>query len=85
MEQEIEKVKDLVYNTKTTCMYGFKPKEIEELLKNFPNIKRGDFNRALGVNTCMMHDGEIVTYHSDIELALITLIEDREKHLYEWD
>ena len=49
---------------------GFTPSEIDELLKEYPNIDMKKFNEATSGVTGIMIDGEFITFHCDIELAL---------------
>ena len=53
------------------------------LIKN--NIDSDKFYDALGVNTCCMIDGQIITYYWDVELALACVLQDRDKTIDEWD
>jgi hypothetical protein len=63
---------------------GFLSSETNVILERF-NIDKDKFNETLGVNTCMIIDGEILNYHCDIELALRCMLENRDKTLEEWD
>jgi len=49
---------------------GFTPSEIDELLKEYPKVNMKKFNEALSGVTGMMIDGEFVTFHCDVELAI---------------
>lgn len=49
--------------------FGLTNSEIKALLKE-RKINEKDFNKALGTNTCMVINGEIITYHTDIDRAL---------------
>jgi len=62
---------DIVYNYPTKYREGFTNSEIEEVLKNFPNLNREFYNNALYGTTCMMIDNEMIIYHCDIENAII--------------
>ena len=64
---------------------GFTDSEIEELLKQYPNINREKFNNALMGITCMMIDKELIIYKSDVELALKCGLDNRDVRWYEWD
>lgn len=48
-------------------------------------LDKPTFYDKLGVNTCMVIDGEVITYHCDVELAVRLVIEDREMTQEEWD
>ena len=49
--------------------FGLTNNEIKELLKE-QKINEKDFYKALGINTCMIINGETITYHTDIDRAL---------------
>jgi hypothetical protein len=78
-------IKEKVYNYPTKHKEGFLQSEIEELLKEYPNIDMEKFNSSLWGNTCMIKDDEMVQYHCDIEMALLCGIEKRDLRNYEWD
>lgn len=79
-----ENLSDFVNNYPTKHKYGFIGTETNEILEKF-GIDKDKFYTALGVNTCMIIDGDVINYHCDIELALRCVIEDRDKTLDEWD
>jgi hypothetical protein len=79
-----ENLTDFIYNYPTKHQYGFMSSETNEILEKY-KIDKEKFYTALGVNTCMIIEGEILNYHCDIELALRCVIENREKRLDEWD
>jgi len=64
-----ENIEDYIENFPTKYNIGFTSNEIEDVCK-YLKIDRDSFNTALGINTCTMIDGEILTYHSDIINAL---------------
>lgn len=70
---------------KTKNKEGFTKSEIQELLKQFPNINKEKFDNALTGITCMMKDGEIIIYHCDIELAIRCGLQNRNPTNLEWD
>lgn len=80
-----QNIHDIVYNFKTKNEQGFTKSEIEELLKEFPNINMEKFSNAFIGNTCMLIDDEIITYHCDVEHALYCGIENRDLNIWEWD
>lgn len=49
------------------------------------NVDADEYHKKLGVNTCMVMDGKIVTYHCDVEMAIGLCLENREQNPYEWD
>ena len=70
---------------KTKYKEGYTNSEILKLLENYPEVNIKDFNKAIGVHTCMIIDGETITYHGDVQLGLILCLEKREPKSYEWD
>jgi len=48
-------------------------------------LDKPTFYDKLGVNTCMVINGEVITYHCDVELAVLLVIEDRDVTQSEWD
>lgn len=81
---EYKKIKDTVYNYKTKNEHGFTKTEIHNLLVEL-KINEKRFNKALGVNTCMLIDGEVITYHTDVLKGVVCAIENREQNSLEWD
>ena len=57
--------------------FGLTNDEIKVLLKE-RNINEKDFNKALGTNTCMIINGQTITYHTDIDKALRLLTNKNE-------
>jgi len=76
---------DIVYKYPTKYREGFTKSEIEEVLKNFPNLNREFFNKALFGTTCMMIDNEIITYHCDIENAICCGLKGTDVSGIKWD
>lgn len=64
--------------------YGFTSEEIKNLLKEY-DLNPESFYNALGINTCMIIDGQTITYHCDIEKALFCVVENRNQNIWEWD
>ena len=81
----MDNLKRKVYNFPTKHKEGFISNEIKVLLKEYSSVIGDRFFEALGVNTCRVIDGEIVTYHCDVLTALRCAIEDRDIRLSEWD
>ena len=69
---------------KTKHKEGFTGYEIEFILEKY-KIDKDKFYEALGVNTCMMVEGDYITYHCDVEKGLRCVIEDRDQNILEWD
>jgi hypothetical protein len=63
---------------------GFTGVEIQVMLLD-NKIDHNKFYDTLGVNTCMMIDGQTITYTWDVENALDRVINDRDITLDEWD
>lgn len=76
---------DIVYKYPTKNKEGFTNSEIEDVLKNFPNLNRDYFNTALKGTTCMMIEKEIITYHCDIENAIICGLKGTNVVGIKWD
>ena len=83
-ESEYEKLQKKIFNYKTKYVEGFIQSEIEHLLEEL-NINERRFKKALGVNTCMMRDGDIIVYHTDILKGVVCALENREQNSLEWD
>ena len=83
-ESEYEKLQKKVFDYNTKYKVGFIKSEIEQLLEEL-NINERRFYKALGVNTCMLIDGEVITYHTDILKGVVCAIENREQNSLEWD
>lgn len=84
MKADYEKIEKAVDTYPTKYRHGFTHTEISDLLENL-NINEKKFNKAMGVNTCMLIDGNTITYHTDIIKGIICAIEDREQNNIEWD
>ena len=79
-------LQDKVYNYPTKHKMGFLLEELNELLKDYPNINMDKFNDALLGNTCGVDaNGKLIQYHCDIVTAPRCGIENRDVYLYEWD
>lgn len=76
--------KEIIETSERKNEIGFTGAEIKSMLIKH-NIDQDKFYETLGVNTCVMIDGEIVTYFWDIELALECVLQDRDKTIGEWD
>ena len=84
MKADYKKIADYVYGYKTKHKEGFIKKEITAILYEL-NINEKRFKRNLGVNTCMIIDGQVITYRKDILNGIICAIVDREKNIIDWD
>lgn len=78
-------LRDIVYNFPTKNEHGFIKSEIDELLKDYPNLNMDRFNDAMIGNTCMVIDNEIIIYHCDVLKALRCGIENRGLTFEEFD
>jgi len=81
---ESKNVQKLIEEYPTKHKEGFIGSEIITIINEY-GISSDTFFDALGVNTCMIIDGDMVTYHCDIITALYCVLEGREKHPLEWD
>ena len=79
-----DEVSEAVSKFPTKNKEGFTDNEIKQLCEMF-KIEEKKLNTALGTNTVIMIDGEIITYHSDVEMALICCVEHRDMNALEWD
>jgi hypothetical protein len=79
------KIQDYVYNFKTKYDRGFTDDEINTVLKDFPDINVKKFDEALWCNTCQVIDDKIITYHQDIQKAIICGLQNRDLTTEEWD
>jgi hypothetical protein len=79
-------IKDLVGSYPTKNKEGFTSEEIKDLVaNNFPHVTKEQFAEKLGINTCMVINGEVVMYRFDVRLALRLINEDRDVNALEWD
>jgi len=79
-----ENVEEIVLNYKTKHLAGFTRVELLALLEKY-SIDVDHFYDKLGVNTVMVIETEVVTYHCDILKGLRCVIENREQTYEEWD
>jgi hypothetical protein len=77
-------ITNVVNNFPVKYEYGFTASEINTLLTEY-DLNEDLFYQKLGVNTCMVIEGQTITYHCDIEKALFCLVENRDEDLWEWD
>ena len=78
-------IKSIVLETVTESHWGFNPDEVDELLKQFPDINMRKFNYALNGNTCMTIGGKMITYPCDLITALYCGMQNRDMISYEMD
>jgi len=77
-------LEDYIYNYPTKHEEGFTTNEMLKLIYEL-HLGKDRFFDKLGVNTCMIIDGDWITYHCDVLLAARLCIENREMRWYEWD
>ena len=77
-------ITNVVNNFPVKYEYGFTASEINTLLTEY-DLDEDLFYQKLGVNTCMVIEGQTITYHCDIEKALFCLVENRDENFLEWD
>lgn len=78
-------LEDYVNTYPVKSKWGFNPDELKEIISEFPDINMDKFNNAMMGNTCMMEEGQIITYPCDVVTALRCGIENRDINLSEWD
>ena len=78
-------IRNAVNSYCTKYEQGFTPSEIMELLKEFPDINMDKFNDAMMGNTGIIIDGDFITYHCDVELAIKCGVYNRDVRIWEWD
>jgi len=81
----MENIKNYVDRFETKYEEGFTNSEIKQVIKAFPRMNKKYFFAALDGITCIVKDGNIITYHDDIEKALRCATEDRKQSWYEFD
>lgn len=81
----MDKIKQKIDNYNTKYKQGFINTEIEDILKEYPNINMDKFNNALMGISCMVINNETVIFHCDIEKAIRCGIENRNLNFWEWD
>lgn len=77
-------ITNVVNNFPVKYEYGFTASEINTLLTEY-DLDENLFYQKLGLNTCMVIEGQTITYHCDIEKALFCLVENRDENFLEWD
>ncbi len=85
MELRKDMIEDVVYNTKTKYREGFTRQEILDILNTYNNIDQEKFDEAMMGNTGMLINGEFITYHCDLRLALYCGVEKRGVRPFEFD
>ena len=81
----LDKLYCIVYSFDTSVYEGYTKHDVEELLKQFPDINKEKFDKALLGNTCAIVNEEIIMYKHDILTALRCGVENRDMYLWEWD
>jgi hypothetical protein len=84
MKADYEKIEKQVYEFQTKYTKGFIDSEITELLEKL-NINEKRFSKAMGVNTCIIIDEQVITFHVDIIKGIVCAIEDRGQDIFEFD
>lgn len=71
---------------KTKHDFGFTSNEVKDMLEQMaPTITEEAFAEAMGVNTVITIEGEVVYYKVDIYTAIDMCINNRERKWYEFD
>ena len=82
----IEKIENILNNYKTKNKEGFIKSEIDEILKEFPDINVEKYNDAMMGHTCLISkDDEFIFYLTDFRTALYCGVENRDMTSLEWD
>ena len=76
-------IKKIVNEFPTKYSSGFTDEEIADLLEQL-NFNEKRFNKAMGTNTVMIIDGNIIHYHTDIESALNQVLNGKSQHPLAW-
>jgi hypothetical protein len=86
---DYKELEDKIYNYPTKYKEGFLYTEIQEVLKDYPNISMKHFDDGMLGNTCSakMENNKLtpVIYHCDVLKSLIAGIEGRNLTVEEWD
>ena len=80
----MSEIKEKIESFPTKWPEGFTNEEEKKLCEEL-NIDYSKYCHKLGVNTCIVKEGESLTYHCDVELAVRLCLENRDKTLMEWD
>ena len=78
-------VYEKVHSFPTKHKEGFIQAEIDELLKQFYDVRMDKFNDAMRGNTCMLIGEEVIIYHCDVLTALRCGLENRGILPHEFD
>jgi len=78
-------IEEYVYEYPHKSKHGFTQKEMEDMLKEFPDVNMEKFNLALMGNTGILEDEQFINYPWDVITALRCGIENRDLKFSEWD
>lgn len=81
----MDEIKKLVYSYKTKYKEGFINDEMQDILKQFPDINMEKFNNAMQGNTCIAKGNQTIIFHCDVEKAIRCGVENRDLKIWEWD
>jgi len=80
------KIENIINNYKTRYSAGFIKSEMEEILKEFPEINMDKYNDAMLCHTVQISEtNETIYYHTDFRTALYCGVENRDMTTLEWD
>jgi hypothetical protein len=82
---QYNRIARIVDNFPRKYQYGFKREEINELLKEFPEINMDKFNDATSYISAMVVDNHILIYPHDIYKGVICGLENRDITMEEFD
>lgn len=79
------KVNEYIDNYPRKHNRGFTHTELLDLLSKIEDISIPHVENALMGNTCMVIDGDIITYTWDVQKAIQCGLEKRQLYVGEWD
>jgi hypothetical protein len=74
----------LINEKYTSYKEGLTGEEMISIAKDL-KLNQEDVNKELGVNTCMVIDGNTITYRDDFQGAIYRVITDKKQHPLSWD
>ena len=77
-------LEEYIYSFPTKYKEGFTQSEVLKLVYDL-RCGRDKYFDKLGIHTGMAIDGEDITYHDDVLLAVKCALENRSPTVYEWD
>ena len=79
-----KEIHQIIEEYPTLHVEGFTGKDIMSLAETWGmDLKK--LNEAIGVNTCIMIEGSIITFHCDVETGFSMVAQDRDMYPWEFD